>query len=108
MRRLDKSILPTMRIIARRTLREFWGKHPDARRPIEAWYHDAKRANWKTPSDLKSIYRNASFVGNDRVVFNLKGNHYRLVVVIQYRFGIVYVRFIGSHADYNKIDVATV
>jgi len=97
-----------VRIIARRTLREFWEKHPDAERPIEAWYHDAKRADWKSPTDIKNCYRNASFVGNNRVVLNLKGNDYRLVVAIQYRFGIVYVRFIGSHAAYDKIDAATV
>ena len=99
---------PAVRIIARRILREFWEKHPDARVPIETWYHDAKRADWKSPSDIKRVYRNASFVANNRVVFNLKGNDYRLVVAIQYRFGIVYVRFIGSHARYDEIDAATV
>lgn len=97
-----------MRIISRKTIREFWEKHPDAEQALEAWYHDAKRAVWKTPADIKSVYRNASFVGNNRVVFNIKGNQYRLVVAIQYQHGIIYIRFIGTHAEYNKIDAATI
>jgi len=97
-----------MRIISRKTIREFLEKHPDAEQALEAWYHDAKRAVWKTPADIKSVYRNASFVGNNRVVFNIKGNQYRLVVAIQYQHGIIYLRFIGTHAEYNKINVATI
>jgi mRNA interferase HigB len=97
-----------MRIISRKTIREFWEKHPDAEQALEAWYHDAKRAVWKTPADIKNVYRNASFVGNNRVVFNIKGKQYRLVVAIQYQHGIIYTRFIGTHAEYNKIDVATI
>ena len=97
-----------MRIISRKTIREFWEKHPDAEQALEAWYHDAKRAVWKTPADIKNVYRNASFVGNNRVVFNIKGNQYRLVVAIQYQHGIIYIRFIGTHAEYDKIDAATI
>jgi mRNA interferase HigB len=97
-----------MRIISRKTLREFWNRHPDAQQALQAWYHDAKRATWKTPADIKNVYRNASFVGNNRVVFNIKGNQYRLVVAIQYQHGIIYIRFIGTHAEYDKIDATTI
>ncbi|MDZ7260672.1 MAG: type II toxin-antitoxin system HigB family toxin [candidate division KSB1 bacterium] len=97
-----------MRIISRKTLREFWEQHPDAQQALQAWYHDAKRATWKTPADVKNVYRNASFVGNNRVVFNIKGNQYRLVVAIQYQYGIIYIRFVGTHAEYDKIDVARI
>ena len=97
-----------MRIISRKTLREFWERYPDAEQPLQAWYHDAKRASWKTPADIKDVYRNASFVGNNRVVFNIEGNQYCLVVAIQYRHGIIYARFVGTHAEYNKIDAATI
>ena len=97
-----------MRIIARKALRSFCERHPEAQRSIDAWYHDAKRAEWKTPSDIKEIYRNASFVSNNRVVFNIKGNEYRLVVAIQYQFAIVYIRFVGTHQEYDEIDAATI
>jgi mRNA interferase HigB len=97
-----------MRIIARRTLREFWEKQPDARQALQAWYADVKRAEWKTPAEIKTIYRNASFIANNRVVFNIKGNQFRLIVVVQYEHGIVYIRFVGGHAAYDKIDAATI
>lgn len=97
-----------MRIISRRALREFWAEHPDAEQPLQAWYANAKRADWKTPSDVKLTYRNASIVANNRVVFNIKGNTYRLVTAIDYQYGIVYIRFIGTHQTYNKINVATI
>lgn len=97
-----------MRIISRKALREFWETHRDAQKALEAWYLDTKKAQWKTPSDIKSVYRNASFVANNRVVFNIKGNHYRIVVVIIYKKGIVYIRFVGTHSEYDKIDVTQI
>jgi len=97
-----------MRIIARRVLREFWEQHSDARQALQAWYADVKQAAWKSPADIKKIYRNASLVANNRVVFNIKGNRYRLVVAIQYEFGIVYIRFVGTHQEYDRIDAAVV
>jgi len=97
-----------MRIISRKTLREFWERHPDARQPLQAWYADAKRAVWNTPADVKNIYRTASIVANNRVVFNIKGNKYRLVVAVQYSYKIVYIRFIGTHREYDKVDVTTI
>jgi len=97
-----------MRIIALRTLRAFWERHPAARQALQAWYHDVKWATWKNPTDIKAVYRNASIMGNNRVVFNIKGNQYRLVVAVQYRFGIVYIRFVGTHQEYDRIDATTV
>ena len=97
-----------MRIISRKTLREFWERHQDARQPLQAWYDDVIHAEWKSPVDIKAVYRNASFLANNRVVFNIKGNSYRLVVAVQYAYGIVYLRFVGTHRDYDKIDAATI
>ena len=97
-----------MRIITLKTLRLFWEQHPDAQQALQAWYRDAKRATWHTPADIKNVYRNASIVGNNRVVFNIRVNQYRLVVAINYPHGIVYIRFIGSHDNYNTIDATTI
>ena len=97
-----------MRIISRRTLREYWQTHPDAKQPLQAWYTNVKRADWKTPNDVKVSYRNASFVANNRVIFNIKGNSYRLVVAINYEYRIVYIRFIGTHQEYDRIQASTV
>ena len=97
-----------MRIISRRALREFWAKHPDTEQSLRAWYANVKRADWKTPSDVKATYQNASIVANNRVVFNIKGNSYRLVGTIDYQYSIVYIRFVGTHQAYNKINVTTI
>lgn len=97
-----------MRIISRKKLREFWKQHPDTQQPLQAWYADVKQANWKSPIDIKNIYRNASIVATNRVVFNIKGNKYRLVAAVQYEYGIVYIRFIGTHKEYDKIDATTI
>jgi len=97
-----------MRIISRKRLREFWERHSDAQQPLQAWYADVKQADWQTPADIKKVYRNASIAANNRVIFNIKGNKYRLVVVVQYRYGIVYIRFVGTHQEYDKIDATTI
>ena len=97
-----------MRIISRKALRDCWAKHADTEQPLRAWYDDARRANWRAPGDIKAIYRNASFLGNNRVVFNIKGNAYRLVVAINYAAGIAYIRFVGTHAEYDRIDAQTI
>ena len=93
-----------MRVITRRRLCEFWAKYPDAEEPLKAWYAEAKHATWQTPQDIKDRYRSASFPGSDRVVFNICGNKYRLVALVRYRFETVLVRFLGTHAKYDKID----
>ncbi|HTT36380.1 MAG TPA: type II toxin-antitoxin system HigB family toxin [Burkholderiales bacterium] len=97
-----------MRIISRKALRDFWSRHPDAEQPLRSWFDDVKRAKWRGPGDLKAVYRNASFVANNRVVFNIKGNNYRLIVAINYAVGIVYIRFVGTHGQYDRIDAATI
>jgi mRNA interferase HigB len=93
-----------MRVISVKSLKLFWLKHPDAERPLRAWYTEAKKARWNGPQDIKTDYRTASILRNDRVVFNIKGNTYRLIVAVKYEFQIVYVRFIGTHVAYDKIN----
>lgn len=97
-----------MRVIARKTLREFWEKHADSEEQLKAWYKEAEEDEWKTPRDIKRKYSTASFLGNNRVVFNIKGNKYRLVVKVYYDFRKVFIRFIGTHTEYNKIDAETI
>jgi mRNA interferase HigB len=97
-----------MRIIARKTLRDFWEIHPDAEQPLRAWFHDVKVARWSGPAAIRAIYGSASFLTNNRVVFNIHGNHYRLIVTINYDYQVVYIRFIGSHAEYDRIDAASI
>jgi mRNA interferase HigB len=97
-----------MKIVAVATLRSFWKRHPDSEQPLKAWYDEAKHANWTTPQSIRSRYASASFVGRNRVVFNIKGNDYRLVVAVAYRFRAVYIKFVGTHAQYDRIDAATV
>ncbi len=97
-----------MRIISRKALRVFWEKHSDARQSLQAWYVDVKKARWKSPADIKKVYRNASFVGNNRVVFNIKGNKYRVIVAVQYKFQLVFIRFVGTHQEYDRADVDAV
>lgn len=97
-----------MRVIAISTLRAFWTKHSDAQTPLMAWYALASRSQWRSPSDIKEAYRNASFTANNRVMFNIKGNDYRLVVLVRYDKGLLFVKFVGTHAQYDKIDASTV
>lgn len=95
-----------MRIIARKALRNFWEqpKYADSEKPLEAWHYEVKKAEWDNPADIKAKYCNASILKNNRVVFNIAGNKYRLVVAINYVSGIVYIRFIDTHRQYNKIE----
>ncbi len=97
-----------MRIISKKILKEFWEIHKDAEQPLRAWHAKTKQANWKSTDDVKNDYRNASFVANNRVIFNIKGNTYRLVVVINYQYQIIYLRFIGTHQAYNNIDATKI
>lgn len=97
-----------MRIIARSTLRAFWERHTDVEVALRTWYQDAALAKWKTPEDIKSVHASASIIANNRAVFNIKGNQYRLIVAVNYEFGVIYIRFIGSHQDYDKVEAATV
>jgi mRNA interferase HigB len=99
-----------MRIIARKTLRQFWERpqYADAEQPLRAWFREVSHADWKTPAEVKADYGNASIIGTGRVVFNIAGNKYRLVVRINYPYRVVYVRFIGTHEQFDRIDVTTV
>ncbi|MCX6268464.1 MAG: type II toxin-antitoxin system HigB family toxin [Bacteroidetes bacterium] len=99
-----------MRIIAFRTLREFWEQPEFAGSEVSlrAWYHDAKSAGWTNSNELKQHYANASIVGEGRVVFNIKGNAYRLVVMIDFEFQVIFIRFIGTHQQYDNIDAKSI
>ena len=96
-----------MRVIALKRLRDFWLKsgRGDAKQPLRAWFAEAKKADWRGPSDIKKMYRSASFLANKRVVFNIGGNKYRLIVFAKYESRTVYIRFIGTHKEYDKIKV---
>jgi mRNA interferase HigB len=97
-----------VRIIAKRTLRTFWKRHPKAKGPLEAWHQEVARADWATPSDVNAQFRSASMLQGNRVAFNIAGNHYRLIVKINYPYRVIYIRFIGSHTDYDTINVTTI
>jgi mRNA interferase HigB len=97
-----------MRIIALRTLRDFWKKHPQAETPLRSWYALAGRADWRSPAGIKADYASASFITGNRVVFNIKGNDYRLVVAVHYNRGMMFVRFVGTHREYDRIDAAEI
>ena len=97
-----------MRIIAKRTLRAFWKRHPQAKGPLEAWHQEVARADWASPSAVRLQFRTASVLQGNRVVFNIAGNHYRLVAKINYPYRIVYIRFVGTHKEYDSIDVTDV
>jgi mRNA interferase HigB len=97
-----------MRVIAVSALRAFWERHPDAEQPLKAWHEEATNATWAQPADIKARYRSASVLKNRRVVFNVKGNDYRLIVAIAYKLQIVYVKFVGTHQEYDAVDAQTI
>jgi mRNA interferase HigB len=93
-----------MRVISKRTLQDFWQCHNDAKYPLVAWYTEAIKAQWQSPQEIKTHYQTASFLQDNRVVFNIGGNKYRLIVKINYAYNTVYIRFVGTHAEYDKIN----
>ena len=97
-----------MRVIARKPLKQFSNAHPDAEASLDAWFHEAKAASWKSSADIKARYRSASIINNRRVVFNICGNKFRLVVDINYPAQLIYIRFIGTHQEYDGIDVENI
>ena len=97
-----------MNIVSVMVLRDFWNKFPDSEQHLKAWADEVRKASWAQPADIKEKYRNASILKNRRVVFNIKGNQYRLVASVAYRFQAVYVKFIGTHEEYDKIDAESV
>jgi len=97
-----------MHVISRRPLREFATRHPDAEASVRAWFHEARQAHWRTTADIKHQYGSASILKGSRVVFNLCGNKYRLIGSINYRSEVVFVRFIGTHVEYDRVDAETI
>lgn len=97
-----------MRVIAKKILREFWEKHPDCEQQLKAWFQETSKTEWKNTKNIKRAYPGASFLADNRVVFNIKGNHYRLIVKINYDYQMVWIRFIGTHAEYDKIDATKI
>ena len=97
-----------MRIIAKKTLKIFWQKHEDCEQQLKTWFDEASKANWISTRDIKANYPSASFLAENRVVFNIKGNSYRLIVRINYKYKMVWIRFVGTHAQYDKIDATKI
>jgi len=94
-------------IVATKYLGAFWEKNPDSEQSLKSWVDEAKKASWSQPAQIKEQYRSASILKNKRVVFNIKGNDYRLVVSVAYHYQAVYVKFIGTHKEYDAIDAET-
>ena len=97
-----------MRVFTKGTLQRFWERHPDAAGPLLSWYKNAERADWNTPSDLLATSANVRILRSNRAIFNINGNDYRLVVRIDYQLKRVYVRFVGTHAEYDRINALEV
>lgn len=93
-----------LRVIAKKILREFWDQHNDVEQQLKSWYREAEIANWENPNQIKEQYPSASILNNNRVIFNIKGNNYRLVVKINYDYQMIWIRFIGTHSEYDTID----
>ena len=98
-----------MQVIARRTLKEFWERHPQAEGSVRAWFAAVSKERWQGPSDIKRRFgTTVDFVADNRVIFDLGGDKYRLIIHVSYEFGRVLVKFIGTHAEYDRIDPETV
>ncbi len=97
-----------MRVIAKKTLRVFWEKHRNCEQQLKTWYEEAVESIWVTPNDIKRDYPSASFLSDNRVVFNIKGNTYRLIVKINYKYKMVWIRFVGTHGEYDKRDATKI
>jgi mRNA interferase HigB len=104
----ERASLRHVRVFNRSTVKAFGDDHADARQPLFAWFAEVVRARWSGPDDIRVRFPSASFLAGNRVVFNIKGNKYRVVVAIRYEFFAVYIRFIGTHAEYDDVDAATV
>ena len=97
-----------MRIIAKKTLKDFWEIHPDSEQQLKSWYQETSKAAWAGPNQIKLAYPSASFLADNRVVLNIKGNRYRLIVKINYDYQIIWIRFVGTYAEYDKINAKTI
>lgn len=97
-----------MRVFAKKTLREFWTKHPDSEQQLKSWYREVEKSEWQNSNELKREYPSASIVGDNRVIFNIKGNNYRLIVKINFYYQMMWIRFIGTHKEYDKVDATKI
>jgi mRNA interferase HigB len=97
-----------LRVISKKILREFWEKHNDCEQQLKAWYREAENVTWKNSNEIKSGYPSVSILKNNRICFDIKGNKYRLIVRINYDYQMVWIRFVGTHGDYDKIDANTI
>ena len=97
-----------LRIVAKKILREFWEIHPDCEQQLKTWYEETEKVSWTNPNDIKVDYPSASILKDNRVVFNIKGNHYRLIVKINYDYEMIWIRFIGTHKVYDKIEAQNI
>jgi mRNA interferase HigB len=97
-----------MKIVSLKILKDFWERYPETEHHLKAWVDEVKHASWQQPADIKAKYRNASILKNRRIVFNIKGNEFRLIVAVAYRFSAVYIKFIGTHRQYDAIDAQTI
>lgn len=97
-----------MRIIAKKILRDFWETHPDCEQQLKSWFQEVSKSTWNNPNELKKDYPSASILSDNRVVFNIKGNNYRLIVKVNYDYQMMWIRFIGTHQEYDKIDATKI
>jgi mRNA interferase HigB len=97
-----------VRIIAKKILRDFWEVYSDSEQQLKSWHQEFSNSDYTSPNEIKLEYPSASILADNRVVFNIKGNHYRLIVKINYKYQMCWIRFIGTHSDYDKIDATTI
>jgi mRNA interferase HigB len=97
-----------LRVISKKILRDFWTRHPDCEQQLKSWYAEAEKATWKNPNEIKREYPSASILEDNRIVFNIRGNNYRLIIKINYYYQMTWIRFVGTHAKYDKIDASKI
>jgi mRNA interferase HigB len=97
-----------LRVIAKKILRDFWEKHENCEQQLKSWFREVQKSVWENPNQIKEEYPTASILNNNRVVFNIKGNNYRLIVKISFEYQMVWIRFIGTHGEYDKINANTI
>jgi mRNA interferase HigB len=97
-----------LRVVAKKILRDFWQKHEDCEQQLKSWFREVQKTEWENPNQIKEEYPSASILNNNRVVFNIKGNNYRLIVKISFEYQMVWIRFIGTHGEYDKINANTI
>lgn len=97
-----------MRVVAKKILRDFWEKHEDCEQQLKSWFREVQKSEWENPNQIKEEYPSASILNDNRIVFNIKGNNYRLIVKISFEYQIVWIRFVGTHGEYDKINANTI